>query len=467
MNRLSVYSLFMSIFLLVACDDFLEEMSQDEVRPSQVTDLEQILLGDGYVSVNLYYATEIFTDNIYCGTVYNGFEGTYETKKWQFLWEETMFDEDGGGNNVTFWSTFYEGILGCNLVLDYLDDMEGDDNLRENLRGEALALRSWYYFHLVNLFGIAYNQGNPETNLGVPLKLSAAVEVEYFPRNTVAEVYAQIEEDLLQAASIMKTYPETKTYFRINHLMANALLSRVYLYMEDWDNAIAYADSVLNEKPELLDLNTISTGRQVASVYGENTTDEIIWARDYGDAIAVDFFYTDPWIPSDEIPVLYARNADRTYRDLRGACWLNEMLSIFCFSKGNSDYGGMHGIRTAELYLNRAEAYTQKYIAEGNDEYRERALSDLNKLRKARIDENYYTETDIVDGHELLNFVIDERRRELAGESSHRWCDVRRYGIVVKHELPTENIEEEQDMSLYVLPIPQSVLDENPLLQRN
>ena len=42
--------LLIILLSLVGCKDFLEETSQDLVRPSQVTDLEQILLGDGYGS---------------------------------------------------------------------------------------------------------------------------------------------------------------------------------------------------------------------------------------------------------------------------------------------------------------------------------------------------------------------------------------------------------------------------------
>ena len=41
-----------SVLFLTGCSDFLEERSQDEVRPSMVNDLEQILLGDGYQESN-------------------------------------------------------------------------------------------------------------------------------------------------------------------------------------------------------------------------------------------------------------------------------------------------------------------------------------------------------------------------------------------------------------------------------
>ena len=71
-------------------------------------------------------------------------------------------------------------IMGCNVVLGYLDRVSGDIETKENMRGQALVLRGWYYFMLVNLFGQPYNVGNPEENLGVPLKLKMEVTDEFF-----------------------------------------------------------------------------------------------------------------------------------------------------------------------------------------------------------------------------------------------------------------------------------------------
>ena len=196
-----------SVLFLTGCSDFLEERSQDEVRPSMVNDLEQILLGDGYQESNFYYATEIFTDNVESVGAQSAAEKSqHDKEKWLYMWRDNMFDEDGGGYDVRFWEAPYSSILGCNLVLDYLDDMKGDDDMRESIRGEALTLRAWYYLHLVNFFGIAYNQGNPEVDLGVPLKLDATVTGDFFARNTVKEVYEQIEKDLLEGNRSLSTY---------------------------------------------------------------------------------------------------------------------------------------------------------------------------------------------------------------------------------------------------------------------
>lgn len=75
-------------------------------------------------------------------------------------------------------------------------------------------------------------------------------------------------------------------------------------------------------------------------------------------------------------------------------------------------------------------------MKEGNDAYRNQALTDLNKLRKYRFNKEFPAdELNITDGQELLEFIIDERFRELCGETNHRWCDLRRYGLTVTHVL--------------------------------
>ncbi|MFR4037991.1 MAG: RagB/SusD family nutrient uptake outer membrane protein [Butyricimonas faecalis] len=172
----------------------------------------------------------------------------HDKDKWKFIWDENMFTESESGYDAAFWQGLYEGILGCNLVLDNLDQKDGEHKLRESLRGEALTLRAWYYLHLVNFFGIAYNQGNPDTDLGVPLKLNSTVTGEFFPRNTVREVYSRIEQDLLEGNRLLTEYDYDRDYFRMGHLAAKAILSRLYLYMEEWDKALEYADAVLAQK---------------------------------------------------------------------------------------------------------------------------------------------------------------------------------------------------------------------------
>lgn len=82
------------------------------------------------------------------------------------------------------------------------------------------------------------------------------------PRNTVKEVYEQIIKDLLEAESLFKSLPASEQNLRNNRInlpCTQLLLSRTYLYMEEWEKSVTYAEEVINQYDyDILDLNTIA-----------------------------------------------------------------------------------------------------------------------------------------------------------------------------------------------------------------
>ena len=135
--------------------------------------------------------------------------------------------------------------------------------------------------------------------------------------------------------------------------------------------------------------------------------------------------------------------------------------------------GNSKGMRVAEAYLNRAEANIRLYLKNNDEESRKAALKDLNYLRSCRFDTRTEMYQDVDKrGNSLLEFYMDERRRELTFEE-HRWFDLRRYGMPeITHVLTLEAGQPvthvlEAKSSKYVLPIPQYILDRNPNLEPN
>jgi len=115
--------------------------------------------------------------------------------------------------------------------------------------------------------------------------------------------------------------------------------------------------------------------------------------------------------------------------------------------------------------LNRAEAYAQM-----PDKSAE-ALSDLNELRKKRIEG--YEDVNITDPVALLDTIRKERRLELCFEG-HRWFDLRRYGMPeIKHVYQESETAPKMVYTLkekdrmYTLPIPPSVMEKNRQLVQN
>lgn len=489
---------------LYGCSEFLEETSQDEIRPSTVRDIEKLLEGEAYFSGEEGYifnrGTDIFTDDVQCNVLAENMN-SYTTKKengrYRFIWEKTMFDEEGGGQDITFWQLPYERINRCNLILEYIDGMDGSEAEREHLKGEAYTLRGFYYLMLVNFFGLPYNFGDPEQNLGVPLKLDSGVTDDRLERNSVAECYEQIEKDLLRGTELMRqnSSQQSLKITRLGYLAGYALLSRMYLYMGNYDKALMYADSVLFIKQDLLDLNnSIST-----NVYYSSSSTEILWA---GVETFTDFNTTGkmPYTPSSSLISVFGQDVDGQ-KDLRcdynnvswnatvgssylkrGSCWnaeigMNEYW-VSHIAKGdivtsNNFYNA--GVRLAELYLNRAEVLARRYVETGNREDGEAALVALNTLRRHRFETGYVDKqlSDFMDGNALLDFCLRERRRELCAEGNHRWFDLRRLGMpfithvyVDDSGYETEYVLQEEDPR-YALPIPEEVIRKNSNLVQN
>ena len=486
----------------LGCNDFLEEKSQSEVRPSTVTDMEKILLGEAYFKQetgNLYNEnTDLFTDNMQCNDVSESLQNIMLTnmknqERYRFCWDKAMFDENGGGEDVSFWYEPYEGIKGCNLVLEYIDRMTGKKDKREHIRGEAYTLRGYYYLMLVNFFGLPWQYGEPAVNPAVPLKLTCGVTDEKMARNSVAEVYRQIEKDLLLGAKLLKENELTTDFVRVNYLAAYALLARMYLYKEDWDNALKYTDLVLAERAELLSLQSLgSSPYNLGGVYARNTPAEIIWGclkmRNYNAGLVY------PFTLSDDFLNVYDEDVDGETQDLRFSTWLGSYVKKMSETLMDNDYHVVGenigyvidkcnnsienydgGIRTAELYLNRAEIYARKYLKSGNMEYAVAALQDLNELRRNRFTDGYIEKnlSDFSGAQELLAFCLRERRRELSGEANHRWFDLRRLGMPeIEHIYFYKKGEEqtfklEQNDKRYSLPIPVKVRERNPALEQN
>ena len=495
------------IFLLlclgfIGCSDFLEESSQDQVRPSTVDDLMQVMVGEGYPMNYLQFAyIELLTDDMQCNGAGGKETQVIHVEKMYplFSWSDDIY-ENLTDERYNTWQICYNKIMGCNTVLDYMDQVSGEEKMKNNMRGQALVLRAYYYFLLVNYYGLPYNYGDPTKNPGVPLKLGMEVVDGFLPRESVAKVYERVIADLMEGIKLLEENKMETSLYKISALAGKAILCRVYLYMEDWDHVLEYANMVLGEKPDLASLASAPEdamqyqGQSQWCVYNESVSNEIIWK--YGSMFEFSGCYnngnglaTAPYTVSDELIALYdfSENSVNHFDLRRYMYFVYNAYMTFTPSSGivmfpyHGCKGGkvnnrmpVRGIRTAELYLNRAEAYVRKFMETGEDNYRTSALDDLNKLRENRYDTRNvpYNKVDIAKADELLQFYQEERRRELCFED-HRWFDLRRYGMPeLKHMYFVEknSIQElvlKKEDPRYVLPIPQSALERNPYLEQN
>lgn len=490
--------IFLLAWVLSGCSDFLEETSQNEIHPSTVSDMEKLLEGEAYFTGEdgtlFTDVTDIFTDNLECIGIgpNNSYHNEKDRLRYRYLWDLLMWEDHGYGEDISIWQKPYERIKGCNVILEYTDDMLGDEDKKAHMKGEAYFLRGFYYFYLTNFFGKPYNC-EPETDLAVPLKLETGVTDEKFHKNTVKECYEQIVEDLQTGTEMMKSHQSAQStqLTRVNYLTGYALLSRVCLYMENWDETIRYADSVLSKRGDLFMMET-----EKRKIFTSSGNAETLWMYlsitpegEYGSRF--------PYQPSWSLMNVFSEDKAANAVDLRDGGYGNgsnylewgfhyesdeddnylyydyECYGIMKGAGSGSD-GVWTGIHVAEVYLNRAEAYLRKYMAGEGQNFAQLALDDLNKVRRSRFKtEGYEDKTlgDFADDDALWTFYQRERQRELCGQGNHRWFDLKRFGMPQLTHVwvdddngkETEYVLEEGD-ARYVLPIPESVVLRNPNL---
>jgi len=502
-----ITTLFLAAILLGSCKKFLTESSQDEIRPTTTQDLYSLMIGTAYpYQLATDYYLDLLTDDIKCNglpllangqpnTTYSGYltNGTF-----LFTWNPAMFDRGATGllYDQDSWQIYYKLINGCNLIKDYTSKVTGTEKEKNAMLGQVLFLRAFYYLKLINIYAQPYNGNgvNPETAPGVPLILSSVVSDERKPRNTIAEVYAQIEKDLFEAVLLLKNNYTAGNTFRVSHVAAYALLSRMYLYMGrngDMDKVIEYATEVIAEKSTLTLLKsyfTSATNFNVAGIYDVNASQEIIWG--YGaNSTNVALYLTPanftnlhpPFTVSDELSNLYEKgNGTTDQGDLRYVAYFTKYIHtgvkypLRSGKIGATQTYGDKGIRIAEVYLNRAEALIKRYKFSGNAADLTQALGDINTVRVSRYDTRNvaYTPVNITDADALYAFYQDERRRELCLEEGHRWFDIRRWAVPVTHTFIDANAVSttytlNANSSIYALPIPYTAMENNYNLAQN
>lgn len=441
---------------LSGCNSFLKEYSQSLARVKTVADLDELLVGDAY-----YPAVAFVDDGGWYGVMsnedydYNPFThcvhfmsdelkqndrtnagdvGMYMFYGY-FTWQRQVGineKETSVGRENEDWAQAYDFINVTNMILPELDEVEAlkEEEERDKVRieGEARFLRALYYFTLVNLYAEPYVPGKAETTPGVPLKLTSYIEDRDFERTSLNEVYGQIIEDLEQAAECLSK-SDFKGIYRANIDAVNLLLSRVYLYMQDYANARKYAQLVIDRKPALQDLNTFIGEDNVLTAQNP----EVIFSMggDYMTYYMRGFDYEDEegeygFYVSDDLVEAF----DGDENDLRLSLYIGEGEYGYVYKKiywGRAHVGSACSVsdnflfRTAEAYLTLAEA-----AAFGNDEAKAREM--LVQLQANRF---IAGNAPVVNesGEALIKLIQKERQREFCLEG-HRWYDLRRYTVL-------------------------------------
>jgi hypothetical protein len=180
----------------------------------------------------------------------------------QSLCEVELFKEITTANELSnSWSDSYRGIARCNIFLDKLDGSSVPDALKKRYKGEALYIRSLFYYNLAIIFG------------NIPLQLvdvasPADVDLKQYPAN---DVYNQIITDLNMAEPLLPAKYTGADIGRVTSGAVNTLLGKVYLTKGDKSAAIIALNKVVDSK----NYSLVSDYAKLWGAANENGTESI------------------------------------------------------------------------------------------------------------------------------------------------------------------------------------------------
>lgn len=494
---IKILSLLVLITSLQACKKWVDYDPREDFR---ITDLDYLRSESDYrtMAVSTYTPMQwmatymVMIGDIASDNSVSGGENASDVLSLQQIDDYTHTPVNA--NLTEIWQSAYEGINRCNYLFQYKDQNPAGNRVefagKEALYGEVAFLRAFYYFSLVKMFG--------DVPLFTDRRLTLA-DSRTLSRAPKAEVYRQIEADLNYAITVLPTVQVQKG--RITKYAAQALLGKVYLYQNKYNEAAAVLQAVINANAFTLvqDFGSIflASGENgpesVFEIQYSNTTPYYNWGgvtRGQGN-FAVQMCgvrgltgsdampYASGWsfnLPTQNLAAAYAPGDQRkavTILDIEAYKNANPSFNItyqvapykntglynqkYHPRKGESSgqielnyLNNFRIIRYADVLLMAAEAYCKTTTPDYT-----RALNYVNQVRRRAFGDNSHDLA--LTGDALYQAILEERRLELAMEGE-RFFDLVRTGqtnringfVRGKHE---------------VFPIPQREVDISGLTQ--
>lgn len=469
------YTLFATIFLLASCNGILDKDPIATLDAGSFFQTQE----DAIQAINAAYKPLTFSN-------------TNNNFYWAFgvlASDEAITGGDGSRAGLididalthtprtdeinSFWKLQYSGITQSNLVLDKIQNITFDKTTENRVTGEALFLRSYYYFLLTQVFGDV----PLFTTIVSPDKLRA-------PRTPKAEIYAQILIDCDRAADLLPPqYPAAETG-RATKGAALALAAKVCVYQKNWDKALEYIAKVKA-------LNIYGLMPDYQDNFKKNTQNnkESVWEIQHTNLELNVGNSLNQWWNSKKIVGGYgfAEITEAFVKEFEG----DDPRSKFTIAMNNEDYFGVvyknsfSSTRySPRKYLQPDSTVTQK--ADGDINYtairyaevllwEAEALAELGRVTeggvplevvrtRARLQAaNPVTALPRVittDKATMINAIRHERAVEL-GFEMHRYFDLVRWGIAAA-KMPEFKAGKNE-----VFPLPQVEMDLNPSLKQN
>lgn len=475
--------IFAATALNSSCSDFLD------VKPTHAADKDESITTAADAQVIIRGLMSKMASGSYYGRnfpLYADVKGgdftiTSQGRGYDYLY---VFNHSPQTNSYSgIWSQGYHCIAQINNLLTQIQKLK-DNGSTENFDqfiGQALTARALIYFDLVRLYGEPYNEN--KSALGVPITLEVLNYDAKPGRSTVEQNYIQILKDLKDAEPLL---PKTKANGYINYYANKAIQARVYLFQDDFQNALTAAEEVITSTAYSLYSNANWVGSWGAQ-FGTESIFELAILPSEGDLgnTSLGAYYRRRGHPNTTIAAGYFTAStsfinllNEDIGDIRKGIMSNDEISstrlgsLYKYSgstdvstttgkgdgKGNTTAVNIKVIRLSEMYLIAAEAALRSSTPDLT-----KAANYLQQIRKRAPNLTAATSTTVT-----LDMIANERSKELVGEG-HRFFDMMRWNKVIEFDdalgaVSTIHRTNKIDRTFFktILPISQDESNANP-----
>ena len=477
----------LTLFLLMlvgisSCDDFLSEKPDNRTEINTPDKISEVLVY-AYPQMSYFDIAETMSDNVFDSGMAETLQKNEQNYNWEIQTETNNID-----TQAYYWDACYTAIAHANTALQAIDDLGNPSSLNPQ-KGEALLARAYSHFMLVSLWSKRYNPATAGSDIGIPYVTEPEKElIPKYTRNTIQEVFDYIQKDIEVGLPLVNNdYKEPKFHF--NKDAAKAFASRFYLVKGDWNRVIALSDG-LGSKPvgklrDFASYDLMSPEDQQVS-YASSAAETNLLVVSANSIVGRSAYQSRFYLSGDRYQEILGPSTS-----LFGKAWLynfysyNSSITVFMpkfyeYFKYTNVTAGIGEPYVAEVllsndefFLNRIEAHVMNgQISLANSEL-EYFLSTrtagynatTDKLTEAKVVAKYpviadeytpfYTMTPVQTSY--IKAIAETRRRDFIHEGM-RWFDVKRFNIVVNHEIinqPTKILV--KDDNRRALQIPQHV----------
>ncbi len=302
-------------------------------------------------------------------------------------------------NNAGNWNFFYKRISGINNILVNLSGASGSEELKKEIEGQCRVLRAYCYFFLVQRYQQTYIIAKDMPAL--PYYDTPTIEGK--ARETVSVIYDKIVADLLAGIDLLSAY-NRDTPHKVDEKVAQAILSNVYLVMNEWQKAADMANAA-RQGFTLMTADEFKSGFQSQNdewmwTINQRADQNVpVWSATYSrwlNTVQASGGVGFCWVTEDFMNLFEPGDARFQFELNPAYGWLSFKIREI---DGNV-YPDVCLMRASEMYLIEAEALARS----GSTPQAKTILNELQTARNATLTEA------------TIDNILLERRKELYGE---------------------------------------------------